>query len=306
LTLVFAAGDVARQLPNDARDMQSVDKTWRMITGKFNDTPHVAKFTGGNQILPDLENAIATLEKAMRSVEEFVETKRIGFPQLHFISNDELVDLLVKSKEPAAINPFLPKLFDSLHSIEITFDNHGPTITAMFSIEGERSPLRGIKYRNNLESWLATIEEAAQRTLKTDLRAARRKYTEMVRENWIQVQPMQYVLTVTQIEWARQVENAFQSAAAANVMFTDVLANIEHKLVNLTRVRQLELRDAERENHLGNDAGSVHAGYREKHHREADHQYRGLWMDSAFYVQMGRTHKGSHCFAIQRSLSIWL
>jgi hypothetical protein len=54
----------------------------------------------------------------------------------------------------------------------------------------------------------------------------RMNYTKIVRENWLQVQPMQYILII------RQIENEFQSTRP-DTIFTDIIGDIAHKFVNL-------------------------------------------------------------------------
>lgn len=250
ITIIFQAGDIARQLQSDAKDLQTVDKTWKNVSTKLNDDPSLF-FKGTNpnltmQIIPDLENAKSLLEKIRKSLEDFLEQKRIGFPRLYFISNDELLDLISKSKDPNSVIPYLPKLFNGIYSMEVTFENHVPFASAVFSVSGERLNLRPVKFRNNIELWLANIEETIVRTMKTEMKNSKAKFSEMIREDWISVQTSQLAFSISQTEWQFRAETCFQAVNPIQA-FTDLLNEIDQKVSNLMKLTHLDLRDNERD-----------------------------------------------------------
>ncbi|OHT00707.1 Dynein heavy chain family protein [Tritrichomonas foetus] len=249
ISVIFQAGDIARQLQNDAKDLQSVDKTWKIVSSKLNDDPSMffklSNANIGSQTIPDLENAALLLDKIRKSVDDFIEQKRITFPRLYFISNSELLDMISKSKDPNCIQPYLPKLFDGIFTIETGLENHVPAAIALITLNGERLNLRPIKFRNNIEVWLANIEEQSIRTLKTEMKNARSKFQEMVREDWISIQPSQIAYAITQTEWSSRVDFAFNAANPLQAL-TDLYNEIEHKIANLVKLTHLDLRESER------------------------------------------------------------
>jgi len=67
------------------------------------------------------------------------QEKRSSFPRFYFIGDDDLLEILGQSTNPAVIQTHLKKLFAGIHSVE--FDSAQTTIVAMKSLDGEVVPL---------------------------------------------------------------------------------------------------------------------------------------------------------------------
>jgi len=64
-----------------------------------------------------------------------LQEKRSSFPRFYFIGDDDLLEILGQSTNPAVIQTHLKKLFAGIHSVE--FDSGQSTIVAMKSLDGE-------------------------------------------------------------------------------------------------------------------------------------------------------------------------
>ena len=69
----------------------------------------------------------------------YLQEKRSSFPRFYFIGDDDLLEILGQSTNPAVIQTHLKKLFAGIHSVE--FDSGQTTIIAMKSLDGEVVPL---------------------------------------------------------------------------------------------------------------------------------------------------------------------
>lgn len=56
------------------------------------------------------------LEEIQKSLDMYLETKKVIFPRFYFISNDDLLEILGQSKNPPAIQSQFKKLFDNIKS----------------------------------------------------------------------------------------------------------------------------------------------------------------------------------------------
>lgn len=68
-------------------------------------------------LLNNLNKIIDDLESIQRTLERYLETKRMLFPRFYFISNDDLLEILGNSKKPHLIQTHLKKLFDNLNKM---------------------------------------------------------------------------------------------------------------------------------------------------------------------------------------------
>jgi dynein heavy chain, axonemal len=68
----------------------------------------------------------------MKSVEDYLLLKRLVFPRMYFLSNDELLDLLSQGRTPRAIEVHLTKCFSGVHRLNFTVD--GPAVSDIASV----------------------------------------------------------------------------------------------------------------------------------------------------------------------------
>jgi len=91
----------------------------------------------------------------------FMQEKRSSFPRFYFIGDDDLLEILGQSTNPAVIQTHLKKLFAGIHSVE--FDSGQSTIVAMKSLDGEVVPLiNQVKVTPQVEVCLVWIKTDLQ------------------------------------------------------------------------------------------------------------------------------------------------
>jgi dynein heavy chain len=173
---------------------------------KTKDNPNAMKATTTPGILEMLQRNNADLEKIQKSLQDYLETKRLAFPRFYFLSNDELLEILGQTKNPHAVQVHLKKCFDNINKLEFTPEPRSIDIVAMISAEGERVELgKNLKARGHVESWLNTVEAAMITSLRKLMKEATIQYDKHDRIEWIMQYPSQIVLTASQIAWCRNV-----------------------------------------------------------------------------------------------------
>jgi len=244
LTDVFVGSEIGRQLSNDSKELANVEKQWKSFTQRVSDDPIAFKLCSAST-LNEMEFANNSLEKIRKNVEQFLDSKKISFPRLFFLSNNEIISLFSKNREPHAIQPFLNRLFTGINSIEVCFENHIPSIISVLSIEGERIPLRTIKYRNSMETWMANLLETTQKSIKTEIRTAQSKFNDIVFEDWMQLYSCQSVLVALSISTSNAIQEAFISNNCINRL-TEIKEANELRVSGLIKNTHLELNPIER------------------------------------------------------------
>lgn len=70
--------------------------------------------------LPEKLSEMSTkLEAIQKALDMYLETKRQIFPRFYFLSNDDVLEILGQSQNPAAMQPHLKKCFDNIKSLRI-------------------------------------------------------------------------------------------------------------------------------------------------------------------------------------------
>ncbi|XP_032239531.2 dynein axonemal heavy chain 6 isoform X3 [Nematostella vectensis] len=237
LETIFTAADIQRQLPNEARLFAQVDKSWRDIMRRTIDKPNAVKAATAAGVLEVLQASNFHLEKIHRCLEDYLETKRLVFSRFYFLSNEDLLDILANNKNPNAVQPHLRKCFDNIHQLEIVRQAHSPPqIQFMISEEGETVNLpKTLRARGNVESWLLNVENAMYETVKLHFKTALSDLNNTSYTNWVLGHPGQAILTVSQINFNRNVLACFRTLRPK-----DSLQSMREKLVlRLTTLSQL-------------------------------------------------------------------
>jgi dynein heavy chain len=162
--------------------------------------------------LEKFQKANEQLDYIQKNLEEYLETKRMGFPRFYFLSNDELLEILAETKNVQAVQPHMSKCFDGIKSLDFGEDPKSVDIFAMFSAEGERVPLgKNLKARGNVEQWLTAVEAAMVASLKKQGKESYVSYAKERRTDLVRNQPAQIVIMVAQIYWCRGVIECLES-----------------------------------------------------------------------------------------------
>lgn len=102
--------------------------------------------------------AFTTIEKSLNA---YLDTKKLAFPRFFFLSNDELLEILSETKDPMNVQPFVKKCFEAVQGLNFEADL---MIAGCTSIEGERIPYdRAVDPKgdsNGVEQWLLEVRSS--------------------------------------------------------------------------------------------------------------------------------------------------
>jgi dynein heavy chain len=159
------------------------------------------------------------LEAIQKSLDMYLETKKVIFPRFYFISNDDLLEILGQSKNPQAVQPHFKKLFDNIKSLKLQKASMGGKIEAlsMSSTEGEEVPFAGsLVLEGPVEAWLCDVESTMRVTLKDSLRNCKASLKKNLnkRDKWLKEWPGQLCITASQMQWTADCTRALQQVKA--------------------------------------------------------------------------------------------
>ncbi|GBP33368.1 Dynein heavy chain 5, axonemal [Eumeta japonica] len=165
LEAVFVGGDIAKQLPAEAKRFGVIDKTYVRIMYRARDIINcVETCTADDSLKQLLPHLLEQLEACQKSLTGYLETKRLIFPRFFFVSDPVLLEILGQASDPRSIQPHLPSIFDAMYTVD--FDDKDRIIN-MNSDNGETIALeRPVPCTGGVENWINVLLDTMRDTVK--------------------------------------------------------------------------------------------------------------------------------------------
>ncbi|XP_077287714.1 dynein heavy chain at 62B [Arctopsyche grandis] len=233
----FSSKDIMNQMPQESVMFREVDNTYNIFIKMVEKVPLVIETAAGHGLLETMDNTIILIEKINSGVNEYIEKKRLFFPRLFFLSNDEILDILSETENPAKVQPHLKKCFEGIYKLDFDDDLN---ILGMISEEGElvkyRESISTKKTQGAVEKWLVQVEQQMLFTIRDEIKRSFEEHSIIHREDWISKWEGMVVLCVSQIYWALDVHSCLKSGKNNSLeQFHGVLQQQLNNLVEFLR-----------------------------------------------------------------------
>lgn len=172
-SIFFGSADIKAQLPSEYSRFKSVDTEFTQLMKKVAQKPNALEALQIENLLKQLERQDSLMTKIQKALGEYLANQREAFSRFYFVGDEDLLEIIGNSNEPAKVMAHLGKMFASVNNMRWLdpADTKKPnilTLTHMASKDGELVAL--VKEINVLEKvpakvWLASIEAKMKETL---------------------------------------------------------------------------------------------------------------------------------------------
>eukprot|EP00727_Mastigamoeba_balamuthi_P008574 m51a1_g4339 putative cytoplasmic dynein 2 heavy chain 1 isoform x1 (4695) ;mRNA; f:164362-180818 len=191
-------------LPQEEARFKSIDCRFVEIMKDVERNPKVVLIADTPGMGDTLAMLQEQLDRCQNALSAFLEEKRSKFARFYFLGDDDLLEILGQSRNPAVIQTHLKKLFQGINRVE--FSGDGKLITAMRSIAGEVVPLeQPVEVVEKVETWLNNLAEQMKTTLRHLLVQCLQNFD-------LQQFPSQILNLAEDIHFTTKCENAIRSA----------------------------------------------------------------------------------------------
>ncbi|GBG28853.1 Dynein heavy chain 5, axonemal [Hondaea fermentalgiana] len=212
LESVFTGGDIAKQMPQDAKKFAKIDKDFHKVMERAQDSLGNVLQCCSNELLKNtLPNLYTELERCQKSLEGYLEQKRSRFPRFYFVSNPVLLQILSQGSDLDAVQPFYEKIFDAVS--QVSLDPANPrAITHIKNVIGDDEEAVAlstpVQASGHIEDWLLSLLTETQTTMKDHCRAAASECIDAELEDFISRHTAQFALLGLQFKWTAQMTHA--------------------------------------------------------------------------------------------------
>jgi dynein heavy chain, axonemal len=242
---IFSSDDIQKRLAAEFHLFRKVDLPWKILMeSTYKDPSLIDAIPTDKSTLNQLRESNKHLDEIQKSMHDYLNGKRTSFPRFFFLSDEDLLDILSKTKDPLNVQEHLNKCFEAIDKIVF---NENLEVTHMISPEKEivefinKVDVNHGDNKGNVEFWMKDIERTMFKTLEEMMKKAIEDYGSSKRTEWLPRWPAMIILCVNQLFWTSEAESAIASRGLPkfeeelSVLILEVVSMVRTKVDSLLR-----------------------------------------------------------------------
>jgi dynein heavy chain len=97
---IFSSGDIGTTMPLEYKMFVEVDTHWKATMLAIEVDPGIIDFAEKENVMQHFQEASRKLDKITKSLNDYLEQKRLVFARFFFLANDDLLQILAQTKNP--------------------------------------------------------------------------------------------------------------------------------------------------------------------------------------------------------------
>ena len=217
--------DIARQLPAETKMFEEVNSNFKLVMDGICRQTNALKASHVEGVLDMLNLMDSKLENIQKSLDAYLEKKRMRFPRFYFISNDDLLEILGQARNPNALQAHFKKMFEGIQKvtmIEPSGAKKNYEGVAIVAPDMETVPYHEpVIVQGQVEDWLNYIEGNMRHTmhdllLQTFLSQNPKGSMKMKKDKWVREWPGGLLITANQMAWTTDCEKGLLEVMAGD------------------------------------------------------------------------------------------
>ena len=237
LESVFLGGDIAKQMPLEAKKFQKINKDWAKLMVRAQEVRMVVPCCSNELLRTTLPVLYSELEKCQKSLEGYLEQKRGKFPRFYFVSNPVLLLILSQGSDPQQMQAYYEKVFDSIDRVVHSKQDKTVILELQSTIGTTKETIllyKPVKAVGNIEDWLGEIELEMQRSMKRLTETACIECIAQPLKQFVNKSCGQLALLGLQVSWTVQCQEALSKARANKQIMMETNRNQKAVLDDLS------------------------------------------------------------------------
>jgi dynein heavy chain len=214
LVAVFTGGEIAKQMPVEAKKFKQIDKQWKQIMERAHEQKKVIQCCTNDILKSQLGVLQEGLLFCQQRLDFYLEQKRGIFARFYFVSPDDLLQILSVGSDPHKVQDDFQKLFEDINKVKFD-DNDRRLITEIISVmepdEEVIQLVEGVTAVGNIEDWMVLLEKEMVRSMKGQcFRGSQEAKASINTFEFVDKFPSQVALLGIQIVWTDKVTESLE------------------------------------------------------------------------------------------------